>query len=57
MNDMNQLVRTWKLFRGKTPLNWIKNDVDLIAIVDSLEGIPKQDCTKIYIKLEKYSKL
>ncbi len=34
-------------FDENLPLNWIKNDVDLVVIVDSLEIIPKQDWTKV----------
>jgi len=34
-------------FDRKLPPNWIKNDVDLVAIVDSLEHIPKQDWTEV----------
>ncbi len=34
-------------FDENLPLNWIKNDVDLIAIVDSLDIIPKQDWTEV----------
>jgi len=34
-------------FDENLPLNWIKNDVDLITIVDSLEIIPKQDWTEV----------
>ena len=34
-------------FDQKLPPNWIKNDVDLIVIVDSLETIPKQDWTNV----------
>lgn len=30
-------------FDQNLPPNWIKNDVDLVVIVNSLEGIPKQD--------------
>ena len=34
-------------FDENLPSNWIKNDVDLVAIVDSLEVVPKQDWTEI----------
>ena len=34
-------------FDEKLPPNWVKNDVDLIAIVDSLEHVPKQDWTEV----------
>ncbi|MBA7533706.1 hypothetical protein ES705_25949 [subsurface metagenome] len=34
-------------FDGNLPPNWIKNDVDLVVIVDSLEGVPKQDWTEV----------
>jgi hypothetical protein len=33
-------------FDEKLPPNWIKNDVDLVVIVDSLESFPKQDWTE-----------
>ena len=33
-------------FDGNLPPNWIKNDVDLVVIVDSLESVPKQDWTE-----------
>ena len=31
-------------FDQNLPPNWLKNDVDLVVIVDSLEDGPKQDC-------------
>ncbi len=34
-------------FNENLPPNWIKNDVDLVVIVDSLEVIPKQDWTEV----------
>ena len=34
-------------FDEKLPPNWIKNDVDLVVIVDSLEIVPKQDWTEV----------
>ncbi len=34
-------------FDQNLPLNWVKNDVDLVVIVDSLEFIPKQDWTEV----------
>ena len=34
-------------FKDDLPSNWIKNDVDLVVIVDSLEIIPKQDWTEV----------
>ncbi len=34
-------------FDGNLPPNWIKNDVDLVVIVDSLEDVPKQDWTEM----------
>ena len=34
-------------FDDNLPDNWIKNDVDLIVIVDSLKTIPKQDWTEV----------
>jgi len=34
-------------FNQNLPSNWIKNDVDLVAIVNSLESIPKQDWTEV----------
>lgn len=34
-------------FDENLPLNWIKNDVDLIVIVDSLDIIPKQDWIEV----------
>ena len=34
-------------FDENLPPNWIKNDVDLIVIVDSLDIIPKQDWTEV----------
>ena len=34
-------------FDENLPPNWIKNDVDLVVIVDSLEDIPKQDWTEV----------
>ena len=34
-------------FDDKLPSNWSKNDIDLVVIVDSLEGIPKQDWTEV----------
>ena len=34
-------------FNNGLPSNWIKNDVDLVVIVDSLEVIPKQDWTEV----------
>jgi len=34
-------------FDENLPPNWIKNDLDLVVIVDSLEGIPKQDWTEV----------
>ena len=34
-------------FDENLPPNWIKNDIDLVVIVDSLEGIPKQDWTEV----------
>ena len=34
-------------FDENLPPNWIKNDVDLVVIVDSLEIIPKQDWTEV----------
>jgi len=34
-------------FDDNLPDNWIKNDVDLIVIVNSLEIIPKQDWTEV----------
>ena len=33
-------------FDENLPPNWIKNDVDLVVIVDSLESVPKQDWTE-----------
>ncbi len=36
-----------RYFDQNLPPNWIKNDVDLVAIVDSLESIPKQDWTEV----------
>ena len=34
-------------FDESLPPNWIKNDVDLVVIVDSLEIVPKQDWTEV----------
>jgi len=34
-------------FDENLPPNWIKNDIDLVVIVDSLEGVPKQDWTEV----------
>ena len=34
-------------FDENLPSNWIKNDVDLVTIVDSIENIPKQDWTEV----------
>ena len=34
-------------FDEKLPHNWVKNDVDLVVIVNSLENIPKQDWTEV----------
>ncbi len=34
-------------FNDDLPSNWIKNDVDLVVIVDSLEIVPKQDWTEV----------
>ena len=34
-------------FDESLPPKWIKNDVDLVVIVDSLEAIPKQNWVKI----------
>ena len=34
-------------FDEKLPPNWVKNDVDLVVIVDSLEIVPKQDWTEV----------
>jgi len=34
-------------FDPNLPPNWIRNDVDLVVIVNSLEGIPKQDWTEV----------
>ena len=34
-------------FDENLPFNWIKNDVDLVVIVDSLEIVPKQDWTDV----------
>jgi len=34
-------------FDESLPPNWIKNDVDLVVIVDSLESIPKQNWTEV----------
>ncbi len=34
-------------FDGNLPPNWIKNDIDLVVIVDSLEVIPKQHWTEV----------
>ncbi|GAH67250.1 unnamed protein product [marine sediment metagenome] len=34
-------------FDDNLPPNWIKNDVDLVVIVDSLKCIPKQDWTEV----------
>ena len=34
-------------FDEKLPSIWIKNDVDLVVIVDSLEVVPKQDWTEV----------
>jgi len=51
LNDLesrfsDNIVRVFGLgsyFDQNLPPNWIKNDVDLVVIVNSLEGIPKQD--------------
>ncbi|MFX1391705.1 MAG: hypothetical protein ACFE9Z_16690 [Promethearchaeota archaeon] len=37
-------------FDNSLPLNWVKNDIDLIAIVKSKEEIPTQDWTDIPYK-------
>lgn len=34
-------------FDEDLPPNWLKDDVDLVVIVDSLENIPKQDWTEV----------
>ena len=34
-------------FDGNLPPKWIKNDVDLVVIFNSLENIPKQDWTEV----------
>ena len=34
-------------FDENLPPNWIKNDVDLVVVVDSLKTIPKQDWTEV----------
>ncbi len=34
-------------FEGSLPPNWVKNDLDIIVFVKSLEEIPKQDWTEI----------
>ena len=34
-------------FDESLPPNWVKNDVDLVVIVDSLESVPKQDWTEV----------
>ena len=34
-------------FNDDLPSNWIKNDVDLVVIVDSLEIVPKQEWTNV----------
>ena len=34
-------------FNEDLPPNWIKNDVDLVVIIDSLKIIPKQDWTEV----------
>ncbi len=40
-------------FDERLPPNWIKNDVDLVVIVDSLEHIPKQDWTEVRYEKKK----
>ena len=34
-------------FNEDLPSNWIKNDVDLVVILNSLEIVPKQDWTEV----------
>lgn len=37
-------------FDDSLPPNWVKIDLDIIVIVKSLEGIPKQDWTEVRYK-------
>lgn len=49
------IYRIGSYFDGSVPPNWVKNNLDIIVIVKSLEKIPKQDWTEIRFEKKKVS--